>query len=293
MFISSLMNAWEAGTIVALASGLVGFFVVVRGDVFAAHAIPNTAFTGVSAAYLFGLSADGILDPGRAIAGLAICAAIGAVLISLLGRHVRQDVATALVLVLLLGLGDLFLSRISGFADVLFGYLFGNLYGVSGAEMLPLAVIELAAVILIFLISRPLLLTSVLPQGAENSYVRQAVDMLFLVSVALATSMAVPVVGALLMFALLVAPPAMASLLTKRPATALAVSVILALVMIWASIALSVELNAPTGLPVGFCLGALSTVGYAIVKAGSVIAARLRPAATLDLPEFPEGMIVG
>src|SRR5579871_6776942 len=101
MFSGFMVNAWTVGSIVALVAGLVGFFTVLRGSAFAAHAIPNGSFAGAAAASLIAVNT---------LIGLGAFAALSALLIGLLGRRGRHDVATALTLVAMLGLGALFLS---------------------------------------------------------------------------------------------------------------------------------------------------------------------------------------
>ena len=96
-----MVNAWEVASIVAVVAGVVGFFTVLRGSAFAAHAIPNGSFAGAAGASLIGVST---------ILGLGVFALVGALGIGLLGRRGRHDVATALALVMMLGLGALFLS---------------------------------------------------------------------------------------------------------------------------------------------------------------------------------------
>ncbi|HTP16392.1 MAG TPA: metal ABC transporter permease, partial [Streptosporangiaceae bacterium] len=96
-----LLNALEVGTVVAVVAGVVGFFVVLRGAAFVADAVPQGAFAGAAGASLIGIST---------LVGLGVFALAGALGIGWLSRRGRSDVATALVLVLMLGLGALFLS---------------------------------------------------------------------------------------------------------------------------------------------------------------------------------------
>src|ERR1700727_1880057 len=102
MFSAFMANAWITATIVAIVAGVVGFFVVLRGSAFPAHAIPNGAFAGAAAANLFGFN---VL---WGLGGFSVLAALG---IGTLGRRGRHDVATALALVVMLSLGAVFLSR--------------------------------------------------------------------------------------------------------------------------------------------------------------------------------------
>ncbi|MBV8300476.1 MAG: metal ABC transporter permease [Candidatus Dormibacteraeota bacterium] len=272
MFSGFMLNAWAAGTIVAVVAGVVGFFTVLRGAAFAAHALPNGAFAGAAAAGLAGVNA---------VLGLGVFSLLGALTIATLGRRVRQDVATALVIVMMLGLGALFLSMTTEYAPQLFSLLFGEILGVSSAELLPtlaLAVVCIAAVLLLY---RPLLLSSVLPEAAAARGVSPArVQFAFLVVIALATTTAVPVVGALLIFSLLIAPAAAASSFTSNPAAAMMLSVLIALATVWSALALAYALD----LPIGFFVGVLGAIAYGAGRlwAGLRVTRRRAPPADLD-----------
>jgi zinc/manganese transport system permease protein len=248
MFSSLMMNTWIAGTVVAVIAGVVGFFAVLRGQTFAAHAIPNGAFAGAAGASLLGINV---------IWGLAAFAIAGALGIGALGserqgRKSRNDVVTALSLVLMLGLGALFISWSSQYADETYALLFGEVFGISPGEILPILGLGIAAAVAIGVAFRPLMLTSALPEVAEARGVStRAADIYFLLVMALATSMTVPVVGALLIFSLMIGPPAAARSVTARPGLALALSVAIALGTVWISIALSYQTNWPLGFFVG------------------------------------------
>src|ERR1700758_367579 len=101
VFSGFMVNAWMVGSIVALVAGLVGFFTVLRGSAFAAHAIPNGSFAGAAGAVLVGVNT---------LVGLGVFSLLGALGIGVLGRRGRHDVVTALALVMMLGLGSLFVS---------------------------------------------------------------------------------------------------------------------------------------------------------------------------------------
>jgi zinc/manganese transport system permease protein len=252
MFADFMINAWEAATIVAVVAGIVGFFTVLRGSAFAAHALPNGAFAGAAGASLIGVSA---------LVGLGVFSLAGALTIAGLGRRARNDVATALTIVLMLGLGDLFLSRTTEYAPEIYSLLFGEVLGVSGNEIAPTVAIGAVCVLAVFVLYRPLLLSSIAPEVAEARGIRaQRMDLLFLLVIALTTTMAVPVVGALLIFSLLIGPPAAARAFTSKPLTAMALSVAIALVTVWAAIAISFLSNLPVGFFVG-TFGALDYVG--------------------------------
>jgi len=252
MFDAFMVNTWIAATIVAVVAGVVGFFVVLRGSSFAAHAIPNSAFAGAAGASLIGASTIG---------GLLAFAVAGALGIGWLGRRGRHDVATALAVVVMLALGSLFLSFSTQYAPETFSLLFGEVLGVSSSELGPTAGLGLLAVVAIAVCYRPLLLTSVMPDLAEARGTRSyRIEMAFLVIVAVATSTAVPVVGALLMFSLMIGPPAAARSFTANPPVAILLAVCFALVTVWTAIAVSYVTN----WPIGFFVGALGAVFYVV-----------------------------
>lgn len=245
-----MTTTWEVATIVAVVAGVVGFFVVVRGSSFVAHAVPQSAFAGAAGASLIGINA---------IVGLGVFALVAALGIGWLGKRGRHDVVTALAVVVMLGLGSLFLSWSTEYAPAIYSLLFGEVLGVSGNEAgltALLGVVSIAAVVVLY---RPLLLSSVAPDIAEAKGVRtQRVEMMFLVLVALTATMSVPVVGALLMFTLMVGPPAAARSVVDRPGSAIALSVAIALVTVWVSIAASYR----TDWPIGFFVGTISAIAY-------------------------------
>ena len=255
MFAGYMMNAWEAATMVAVVAGVVGFFTVLRGSAFAAHSLPNGAFAGAAGASLLG---------ANPLLGLGAFSLAGAALIAALGRRARSDVATALTIVVMLAAGDLFLSRTSEYAPEIFALLFGEVLGVSPGQLGPTAAMAAACIVVVATMYRRLLLSSVAPEVAEARGVKaRYMDLAFLVVVALATTMAVPVVGSLLIFSLLIGPAAAARAFTSRPPVALGLSVILAVMTVWVAIAASFE----TDLPVGFFVGAASASAYAVSRA--------------------------
>jgi zinc/manganese transport system permease protein len=257
MFSGFMVGTWWAASIVAVVAGLVGFFVVLRGSAFAAHAVPQGAFAGAAGAALLGLNV---------ILGLGVFAVLAALGISWLSRRGRHDVVVALMLVLLLALGSLFLSWSTEYEPEIFGLLFGQVLGVDRKNLLPIAVLGAVCVLAVLALFRPLLLASTLPDVADahrarGSWLRSGpLDVIFLVVLALATSLTLPVVGALLIFSLMIGPPAAARSITTNPRTALGLSVLIALATVWASIAGAYHWN----LPVGFFVGTLSAACYAL-----------------------------
>lgn len=252
MFTGFMMNAWTTGTIVAVVAGVVGYFVVLRGSAFPAHAIPKGAFAGAAGASLLGINT---------LIGLAVFAVLGALGIGSLGRRGRHDVATALALVMMLALGAAFLSRTTQYEPEIYSLLFGEILGVNTSEILPVAGLGIACIAAVAVLYRPLMLSSIVPEIAAAKGIRgHRIEMCFLLVVALATAMTVPVVGALLIFSLMIGPPAAARSLTSRPVRAMVLSVVIALVTVWAAIAASYLYN----WPVGFFVGALAALSYGI-----------------------------
>lgn len=243
MFSGFMLNAWLAGAIVAVTAGVVGYFVVLRGASFAAHALPLGAFPGAAAAVLLGIAPVG----GVAVFGLAGVAGIW-----LLGRRGRPEVATALTLVALLATGTLLLSRTDRYADQVYALLFGQILGVGPGELRAMAAAGLAAVIAVLAGFRPLLLGAVSGDLAAARGARPVLlELGFLAAVALAASAAVPVVGALLTFALMVGPASCARAVSARPVVALGASALIALVTCLGAIACAYLTDWPVGLFVG------------------------------------------
>jgi zinc/manganese transport system permease protein len=259
VFTGLMLNTWIAATAVAVIGGVVGFFAVLRGSTFAAHAIPNGAFAGAAGATLLGFNPIG---------GLALFSVAGALGIAALSRKARHDVATALTFVLMLGIGALFVSWSTEYAQEAYSLLFGEVFGVSTNEVQPIIVLGVISIALILVMFRPLMLSSAMPEvAAARGLSPDLMELAFLVVMALATSMTVPVVGALLMFSLMIGPAAAARSFTASPALAMALSVALALVSVWAGIVLSYH----TSWPLGFYVGVFGAGFFLIGRAWATI----------------------
>lgn len=251
MFDDFMINTWIGGTLVAVVAGLVGFFVVLRGASFAAHALPVSAFPGAAAATLLGV---------HTLLGLLVFSIFGVIGISQLTRVGRSDLATALSLILLLGLGALFLSRTTEYFQAIYALLFGEVLGISDAQLAPLAALSVVCVVAVIVLFRPLLLDSLSTDLGQARGVSSAwIEIGFLGLLGLATTTALPVVGALLIFSLMVGPASAARVLADSPLRAMLLSCVLAAVTVWAAIALSYL----SDLPIGFFVGALSAAAYA------------------------------
>jgi zinc/manganese transport system permease protein len=266
MFTGLMLNTWIAATAVAVIAGVTGFFAVLRGSTFAAHAIPNGAFAGAAGAALLGLNA---------LAGLAVFSVAGALGIAGLSRRARSDVATALTFVMMLGVGALFVSWSTEYAAEAYSLLFGEVFGVAAGEVLPIIVLGAVSIAAIILMFRPLMLSSALPEVAEARGISARwMDLAFLLVMALATSMTVPVVGALLMFSLMIGPAAAARSLTARPMLAMTLSVVIALVTVWTGIVVSYHTNWPLGFFVGAAGAVFFLAGRAYAAARGRMAVR-------------------
>jgi len=255
MFSGFMINAWTVASIVAVVAGLVGFFVVLRGSAFVAHAVPNGSFAGAAGASLVGINT---------LIGLGAFSLLGALGIGWLGRRGRHDVVTALALVMMLGLGSLFLSMSVEYAPEINSLLFGEVLGISTNQVAPTAALAIVCVGAIALLYRPLLLSSVLAEVGEARGVSSfRIELAFLTVVALASTMTVPVVGTLLIFSLMIGAPAAARSFTDSPPAAMALSVAIALGIVWSAIAASYE----TDYPIGFFVGGISAGAYAAGRA--------------------------
>jgi zinc/manganese transport system permease protein len=175
---------------------------------------------------------------------------------------------------MMLGLGALFVSWSTEYAQEAYALLFGEVFGVSTDEVVPILVLGALSIAAIAVMFRPLLLSSVLPEVAEARGVSaRGMELGFLLVMALATSMTVPVVGALLMFSLMIGPSAAARSLTARPVLAMALAVVLALVTVWTGIVASYVSN----WPLGFFVGVIGAFFFLAGRAYRAATGRFRP----------------
>ncbi|HTJ58992.1 MAG TPA: metal ABC transporter permease [Devosiaceae bacterium] len=245
-----MRNAFIATTIVGIVAGAVGYFLVLRGETFAGHALAHVGFPGATGAVLIGISP---------ILGLTFFTVIAGVGIGLLGSKAHRDVAIGLVLTLSLGLGLLFLHFYTAYAGQATNVLFGNVLGIDGDTIAALAGIGAISLVGLLLIARPLLFASLQPELAEARGLRLGlVSTLFLVIVALSTVEAMQIVGVLLVFALMVAPAAISLHLTRRVATGIVLAMVLAVLIAWISLVLAYVTDWPTS----FWITALGGLGY-------------------------------
>lgn len=250
-----MRHAFEAGTTVAIVAGIIGYFIVLRRSSFAAHALSHVGFTGAAGAVLFGINP---------LAGLFLFTMSGAALIAALGRRAAgRDVQIGVVLAFMLGIGVLFISLYTGYATEAYSLLFGEILGISTSDVIVTVVAGLVILAVFALLYRPLLFTSLDEDVAEAKGVPiQRIGLFFMFLIAAATSIAVQVVGVLLIFALMVTPAATASRLARRPAQGIMLSALIAVLATWIGLFISFYLP----YPVSFFITAITFGLYVLVR---------------------------
>jgi zinc/manganese transport system permease protein len=234
-----MQNAFAAAGIVAVLCGLVGFFLVLRSQTFAGHALSHVGFAGATGAVLIGVSP---------LWGLLVMTMVAGIGMGLLGDRLQQrDVAIGMVLAMSLGLGLLFLNFYTAYATQVTTLLFGNVLAIDRATIWSLLSLTILAIVALVIMARPLLFASLQPELAEARGVSlRLISVLFLGLVALAVAECAQIVGVLLVFTLMVGPAASAQRLTTRIWTGVALSVVLALAEAWLALALAYETDWPT-----------------------------------------------
>src|SRR3954464_2953817 len=253
-----MRHALIGGSLGAVAAGLLGYFVITRQNAFAAHALAHIGFPGATGAILLGAPVT---------LGLAVFCIGGGLLIGLFGKRVAErETATGTILAMATGLGVLFASLAGANASTTTSVLFGNLLAISADQLVVFGLFTAAVVLALALIARPLLFASVDPAVAEARGVPvRALGLAFVVLLALTITMAVQVVGTLLLFALVVTPAATALRLTARPAAVAAIAVGLALASVWGGLVLSTMVT----LPPSFFIVGLAVLAWVTVMAVS------------------------
>jgi zinc/manganese transport system permease protein len=233
-----MRNAFYAVSVVAVVAGSVGYFLVLRGQTFAGHALAHVGFPGATGAGLVGLSP---------FFGLTVFTVIAGIAIGLFGERAHRDVAIGVVLTLSLGLGLLFLHFYTAFASQATNVLFGNVLGITIGTVAVLALLSVAILAGLAVIARPLLFASLQPELAEAKGVNLGLlSTLFMIIVALTTAEAAQIVGVLLVFALMVAPAATSLRLTRGVVSGVLVSIALAVAIAWISLTLAYGTDWPT-----------------------------------------------
>ncbi len=276
-----MRNALLAGTFVALACGVSGWFVVLRGQVFAGDALSHVAFPGALAAAAAGVDQR----IGLFVATIAAGAAIGMLGRGMLGggrgagSHDRvgdgaggadgaaQDTAIGIAFTFILGLGVFFLAlagmSAAGASGVVGAHtLFGSIFGLSAGEARLAAAIGLGAVLATAAIARPLLFSSVAPDvAAARGVPTRLLAIAFVALLGVVAAEATQAVGALLLLGLLAAPAAAAHRLTRKPFAGVALAGLLAVAATWGGLVLAYEIPS---LPPSTAIVALAVGTYGV-----------------------------
>lgn len=267
-----MVNAFRAGTIVAIAAGAIGWFMVLRRQAFAGHTLALVGFPGAAGAVWLGISATW--------GYFGFCTA-AALLIGTLPHGARQgrseeSAGIGIIQAFALACGFLFVSLYRGFLNGISALLFGSFLGITDTQVLTLLAVGAAALGLLAVIGRPLMFASVDPDvAAARGLPVRLLSVGFLVLLGLTVAEVSQITGTLLVFALLVMPAAAAQALTARPAVSLAITIALALTVTWA--ALTVAYYSP--YPIGFWVTTFAFVAYIATTGARHIrrGRRLRP----------------
>ena len=267
-----MRQAFLAGTALSLVAGLVGYLVVLRRLIFTSDFLSHVAFPGALGAILLGIS------PLLGVFGLSASVALG---LSALGERARaRDVTTGTALAWVFGVGALLLSLYTSGSSarnstVGVNVLFGSIFGLQTRQAQLVALVGALVVVVLLVVARPLLFASLDPDvAAARGVPVRLLNAVFLILLAVTTAEAVQAVGALLIFALLITPAAIARRLTVRPYAAWLLSGLLAIGFTWAGLVLAYELP----YPVSFFITGLAFAGYVAVVAVQWVATLRRPA---------------
>ena len=226
-----MLNALRAGVIVAVVAGVIGWFMVLRRQSFVGHTLSVISFPGAAGATLLGISA-GVGYFGLCVVGALVIGGLRGRGGAALSGYGEQSAVIGTVQAFALACGFLFVSLYAGFLSGLNSLLFGSIIGVTSDQVTALAVAAVVCLVALAVLARPLLFASIDPAVARARGVPvRLVELAFLVLLGVAAAGTSQVTGSLLVFALLVAPPAAAARLTSRPAAGVVVSVVLALVV--------------------------------------------------------------
>ena len=254
-----MVNALEAGTIVAVMAGVVGWFMVLRRETFAGHTLSVMAFPGATFALLLGLSA--------AVGYYAFCGAcalvIGAAAAGTRRHRGDESAVTGTVQAFGLACGFLFLSLYQGVLSSYENLLFGDFLGITRGQVFTLAIVCVLALGFFAIVGRPLLFTSLdEPVARAGGVPVRALSLAFMLALGLTVAATAQITGALLVFALLVAPAATAQLVTPRIGASLILTVLLGVSITWVGLGLAYFYN----YPVGFYLTAVAFSVYVIAR---------------------------
>lgn len=259
-----MVNAFRAGTIVAVLAGTIGWFMVLRRQTFAGHTLALIGFPGAAGAVFIGLSPQlGLF--AFCIGGALVIAAVPA---QRAGRFSDESAVIAIVQTFALACGFLFASLYRGNLSRINSLLFGTFLGVTEQQVRLLVVVTVLALAALAWFGRPLLFASVDPDVAGAAGVpTRGLSILFLVLLGVAAAEASQITGSLLIFALLVLPAASAQALTARPALGLALSVGIALAVTWTGLAIAYY----SPYPIGFWITSIAFAVYVVARLSRLV----------------------
>jgi zinc/manganese transport system permease protein len=257
-----MLNAFRAGTVVAVLAGVVGWFMVLRRQSFAGHTLALVGFPGAAAAVWLGV--------GLAYGYFAFCLAAAVVIAALPAGsrrgHSEESAVIGTLQAFALASGMLFVALYKGFLGGTSALLFGSFLGITAGQVDLLAIVAVVVLAALAVFGRPLLFASVDADVARAHGVpTRAVGTAFLLLLGATAAEVSQITGALLVFALLVLPPATAQVLTPRPVRGILLSVGLAVLAVWA--ALFVAYYSP--YPIGFWL---TTIAFGIYVSTTALA---------------------
>ncbi len=271
-----MVNAYAAGTIVAVCAGAIGWFMVLRRQTFAGHTLAVIGFPGASAAVFLGLSVS---------TGYFVSCIGGAVIIGLLPRgttgetRVAESAVIGTIQAFALAAGVLFVNLYQGFLNGVTSLLFGSFLGITNTQVVVLGAVCGLATVALAAIARPLLFASVDADVASARGVPvQSLSVAFLVLLGAAVAAASQITGSLLVFAVLVMPAAAAQRLTNNPRRSLVISIAIAVVITW----LGLYAAYVSSYPVGFYLTSIGFVIY-LLAIGSEYLRSHRPLRTSSI----------
>jgi zinc/manganese transport system permease protein len=259
-----MVNAFRAGSIVAVAAAVIGWFMVVRGESFVGHTLAVVGFPGAACATLLGVSAT---------AGFFAFCVAAALVIAVLPRggtrgFSEESAVVGIVNAFALGAGFLFISLYKGFLNGVNALLFGSFLGITDGQVLTLLAVAAAALVVLGLIGRPLLFASIdTDVAAAHGVPVRGLSLLFLVLLGVAAAEVSQITGTLLVFALLVVPAATAQLLTPNPLKSVALAIAISLAITWAGLTVAYY----SLYPVGFFITSFAFGAYLAVRGGQAL----------------------
>ncbi|MFG2371157.1 metal ABC transporter permease [Streptomyces sp. NPDC048504] len=256
-----MVNAFRAGTVVAVLAAVMGWFMVLRRQSFAGHTLAVVSFPGAACATLLGIGA-GFGYFAFCIGGALVIAAIPRA--GQGGGSGQESALTGTVQAFLLACGFLFVALYKGFLGGVNSLLFGSFLGITTDQVAVLTIVAALALGALAVIGRPLLFASVDENVATGRGVPvRALSVVFLVLLGTATAEASQITGTLLVFALLVMPAAAAQQLTARPAASLALSVLIAIAVTWTGLIAAYY----SPYPIGFYVTTFAFAVYVLARA--------------------------